>query len=676
MIPSGTIYRGAHALNQMTELIWDGKYKDGKKQGPVRIALPFQTIETVNESTQDRRRNLELFASGRDTEWRNRLVWGDKKYILPSLLPEFAGEINLIYIDPPFDTGADFSFMATIPEDPETSEELQTEFTKQPSVLEQKAYRDTWGQGLDSYLEWFYETAVLLRELLHENGSIYVHLDWHVSFYAKVVLDEVFGSDNFLSEIVWRRTNAKGLAFTAYPNNHDVILYFAKSPKFTWNRPFRKHDPDYVKTFYRFADSQTGRRYRLSDLTNPNPDRPNLTYEWKGHRRVWRWTRERMEEADRKGLIHYSSTGLASQKRFLDEMEGTSVDSIWDDVLPVQAQASERVGYPTQKPEALLDRIVKASTNEGDLVLDCFTGSGTSVVVAEKLNRRWIGCDLGRFAIHTARKRLLGIPNVKPFIVQNLGKYERQAWQVAEFPSNGKNYLEEQREREKAYRLFILNLYRAQPMVGSAWLHGVKAGRMAHVAPVDAPVTQADVKAIAREAWKAIASGKDSPTKAGVDILGWEFALEVNELAKQVAAESRVDVSFKKIPREVLDKKAVEQGDVRFFELGALSVDLKLKVREITLKLTDFVIPTDDIPEEARKAVKHWSQLIDYWAVDWDYKNDTFHNQWQAYRTRKDPKIELETKHEYKESGKYQVVVKVIDILGNDTTKTLEVTVK
>jgi len=175
---------------------------------------------------------------------------------------------------------------------------------------------------------------------------------------------------------------------------------------------------------------------------------------------------------------------------------------------------------------------------------------------------------------------------------------------------------------------------------------------------------------------RAVSSGKDSPTKLGADILGWEFALEVNELAKQVAAESRVDVSFKKIPREVLDKKAVEQGDVRFFELGALSVNVKPKSHELILKLMDFVIPTDDIPEEARKAIKHWSQLIDYWAVDWDYKNDTFHNQWQAYRTRKSLKIELEAKYVYSEAGTYTVVVKIIDILGNDTTKTLEITMK
>jgi len=199
---------------------------------------------------------------------------------------------------------------------------------------------------------------------------------------------------------------------------------------------------------------------------------------------------------------------------------------------------------------------------------------------------------------------------------------------------------------------------------------------MVHVGAVDAPVTLADVKAIAKEAWKALAAGKDTPTKAAVDILGWEFAFELNELAKQVAAESRVDVAFKKIPREVLEKKAVEQGDVRFFELGALVVDSKQNARELWLKLKDFVIPTDDIPEEARKSIRHWSQLIDYWAVDWDYKNDTFHNQWQTYRTRKNPKIELEVNNKYIEPGKYAVVVKVIDILGNDTTKTLEVTVK
>src|SRR5437870_1605285 len=171
----------------MTELIWEGKYKDGKRVPPVRIALPFQTVETVNESAQDRQKSLDMFSEGRDAEWRNRLIWGDKKYVLPSLLPEFAGKINLIYIDPPFDTGADFSFTSTIP-DADDEDDSGLAFTKQPSIIEQKAYRDTWGRGIDSYLQWFYETVVLLHELLAEDGSMYVHLDYHVSHYAKAIL--------------------------------------------------------------------------------------------------------------------------------------------------------------------------------------------------------------------------------------------------------------------------------------------------------------------------------------------------------------------------------------------------------------------------------------------------------------------------------------------------------
>ena len=494
-----------------------------------------------------------------------------------------------------------------------------------------------------------------------------------------MVLDEVFGQDACQNEIIWKRTSARSDSHT-YNHIHDVIYFYAQGV-FHFNDVYVTHDEGYVESKYVHTDSR-GRRYRLDNITSPNP-RPNMTYVWRGHQPPalgWRYSKDTMLRLHNEGRIWYpdSKDKRPQLIRYLDESPGQPATSIWTDVSPVNSQAAERVNYDTQKPEALLERIIGASSNESDLVLDCFVGSGTTAVVAEKLNRHWIACDLGRFAVHTTRKRMLAIPGVKPFTVQNLGKYERQAWQAAEFPSNGKNHLEEQREREGAYRRFLLDLYHATPISGHSWLHGIKAGRMVHVAAVDAPVTQTDVKAIARDTWKAVASGKDSPTKLGADILGWEFALEVNELAKQIAAESRVDVSFKKIPREVLDKKAVEQGDVRFFELGALSVNAKVKGREheLNLTLTDFVIPTDDIPEEARKVIKHWSQLIDYWAVDWDYRNDTFHNQWQAYRTRKEPKIELETKYLYAAPGKYTVVVKVIDILGNDTTKTLEIIVK
>ena len=655
----------------MTELLWDGKYKDDKKQGPVRIALPFQTIETVNESAKDRQRTLELFATGRETEWRNRLIWGDKKYILPSLLPEFAGKVNLIYIDPPFDSGADFSYLATVPD---YSNDDSSSFVKEPSILEQKAYRDTWGRGLESYVQWFYETIILLYELLAEDGSIYVHIGPNMNHIARLCLEEVFGPNNFQAEIVWKRVSARSHA-RKLPFDHDYILLFTKSEESIWNPQFIPHTESYISSHYRHVEAGTGRRYRLDNVLNQNPDRPNLTYEWKGITRTWRWTKERMAALDKAGRLVYTKTGMPEYKRYLDEMAGVTLQSLWTDIPPVNSQSKEDTRYPTQKPEALLKRIIELSSNPGNLVLDCFAGSGTSAVVAESFARRWIMCDLSRFAIHTTRKRLLGISNVKPFVVQNLGKYERQAWQVAEFPTNGKNRLEEQRQRETAYRTFILDLYRANAVSGSAWLHGTKDGRVVHVGAVDAPVTLADVKAIARETWRTIGSSRDGPSKAGADVLGWEFAFELNELAKQVAAESRIDVAFKRIPREVLDKRAVEQGDVGFFELGALSLRVKQKNRALTVTLTDFAIPTDDIPEDARGAIKHWSQLIDYWAVDWDFKNDTFHNQWQTYRTPNDPKIAMEAQYTYSETGKHLMLVKVIDILGNDTTKTIELTI-
>ncbi|HWP81844.1 MAG TPA: site-specific DNA-methyltransferase [Bacteroidota bacterium] len=654
----------------MTELIWEGKYKDGKKVAPVRIALPFQTIETINESTEDRKRNLDLFAGNKPTEWRNRLIWGDKKYVLPSLLPEFEGKVNLIYIDPPFDTGADFSFTATIPDHPDTEEDESTSFVKEPSIIEQKAYRDTWGKGLDSYLQWFYETVVLLRELLADNGSIYVHLDWHVGHYAKAVMDEVFGEMFIESQIIWQRvtshSDTHGFGF-----NHDMILLYAKSQNFTWNPQFVPHDESYIKSHYTQVDKD-GRRFRWDNATAAGQgearrffgkliDPPPGTH--------WRWSQENIDRLIADGRIELTSKGMPQYKRYLDEMKGKVVQSVWTDIHPVNSQAKEDTKYATQKPEALLERIIKASSNEGDLVLDCFCGSGTTAAVAEKLNRRWIACDLGRFAIHTTRKRLLQIPNVKPFVVQNLGKYERQQWASAEFANP-----EDRAAQERAYRKFIIELYHGQPINGYAWLHGVKAGRMLHVGAVDSPVALGDVKAIIQELWRAVGKDKEIKTN-GIDILGWEFAFDINETAAQQAAASKVDVKFKKIPREVLEKKAVEQGDIHFYELAALDVKVNVKGKSVELKLKDFVVPPDDVPEEVRKAIVHWSQWIDYWAVDWDYKEDTFHNQWQSYRTKKNPKIELAAKFTYEAAGTYTVVVKVIDILGNDTTKLLQVEV-
>lgn len=655
-----------HPLSQLkTELIWAGKYDaTGRKTAPVRVVLPSQTVETVNETSQQRQMALDLFSTGRPAEWRNRLIWGDKKYVLPALLDEFAGQVDLVYIDPPFNVGADFSFRVAIEDE---------QFTKAPSMIEQKAYRDTWGRGLDSYLEWFYETASLLRELLAERGSIYVHLDDHVGHYAKTILDEVFGVERFLNEITWQRTNVHNINPKYFLRVHDVILLYSKSEKYVWNPQRTEYSPEQLK---RYKPDESGRLYTGQDLTMSSNSKTR-NFEWRGSRppaaRGWAMSETELEKLWSEGRILMKLDGtprLDGLKVYLDELEGKRATDLWNDIGRVGNTSDERLDYPTQKPEALLERILRASSNENDLVLDCFCGSGTTAAVAEKLNRRWITCDLGRFAIHTTRKRLLSIENVKPFVVQNLGKYERQAWQAAEFGGP---------ERAAAvvanYRRFILELYGARPLQGYAWLHGIKHGRMVHVGAVDAPVSPGDVTQIALEFRKARGTGADAPGISAVDVLGWDFAFELNEVAKQQAAAANIAMRFLRIPREVLEKQAVEQGDIKFFELAALAVETTTHKGGVDLKLTDFVIPPDDVPADIQRAITHWSQWIDYWAVDWDNQGDTFHNQWQTYRTRKDKKLALQASHIYEAPGEYRVMVKVIDILGNDTTKTLKVVV-
>ncbi len=636
----------------MTELVWEGKYKDGKKITPVRIALPFQTIETINESSQQRQTTLNLLMSGQaESEWRNRLIWGDKKYVLPSLLPEFAGKINLIYIDPPFNVGSDFSFKATIADNPETEEDEITQFIKQPSIIEQKAYRDTWGKGLDSYIQWFYETALLLKGLLTENGSIYIHLDGRVVHYAKIVMDEIFGYENFRNQIIWKRGRMKGAKAVGfqYGRNHDTILYYAKSQEYIYNRQYIPYEEEYIEQRYSKDDN---------DGKGPYTDQPI------GTRSI-----ESLKQLRKEGRIFKTSGGTERIKFYLNEMPGIAMDDVWLGIDEINSMAKDNVGYATQKPIPLLERIIKTSSNEGDLILDCFCGSGTTAVTAEINKRRWITCDLGRFAIHTTRKRLLGIDNVKPFIVQNLGKYERQQWMEAEF-ENPENRL----QQERTYKHFIIELYHAKPLDGYTWLHGAKAGRMVHVGNVEAPVTVDDIKATILEFWKL--TGKEKAEQVnGVDFLGWDFAFDVNETAKQFAAENKVNVSFKKIPREVLEKKAVEQGDIKFYELASLSVKTKTENKNTKITLDNFIIPPDDVPEEVQGKITHWSQWVDYWAVDWNYRDDTFHNEWQSYRTKQNAKLELIAKNTYEQKGKYTVLVKVIDILGNDTTKAIQITV-
>ena len=633
----------------MTELIWEGKYKDGQKVPPLMVKLPFQTVETVNESAKERQHTLELFSNNRPAEWRNRLIWGDKKYVLPALLDEFAGKVNLVYIDPPFFTGTDQIYAVPIAE----SEEY---VIKEPSLIEEAAYRNVWRQGSDSFCSWIYETLYFLRELLCDEGTIYIRFDQYWSHYVKVIADEIFGKSNFQNEMVVKRIhkNVTQQGKVSIPLATDSLFVYFKTDRAKYRNTNKKLETP-RESYWRAMDSAGIR---------PNPTR---TIEGQTFSpptgRHFTFTQDRVDKMYKEGSVRIN-TKTNKIEYLCKETDTMVLNSNWTDI----SGYSFTTGYPTENSEALLERVINASSNTNDLVLDCFVGSGTTAAVSEKSNRRWIACDLGRFAIHTTRKRLLSIPDVKPFIVQNLGKYERQLWQTAEFGGKAEAI-------QLSYRNFILDLYKAQHVEGYTWLHGLKAGRMVYIGAVDSPVSPADVGQIAAEFKRAIGTGKDAPARNGVDILGWDFAFELNEVAKQQAAQVNISMRFIKIPREVLEKKAIEQGDIRFFELAAMSVDKAQKGRLVTLTLSDFVIPQDDIPEDIRKAVTHWEQWVDYWAVDWNNREDTFHNEWQDYRTRKKRELQKVINHTYAQSGTYNIMIKVIDILGNDTTKSLKIEV-
>ena len=663
-----------------TELVWPGKYnEDGTLKEVPRVSLPFQVIETVNESRATREakkgQTLSLFNTYEGKEgdtfeagWRNKLIWGDNLLVMGSLLQKFAGKIDLIYIDPPFATGADFSMTAQVGE---SGEEIE----KEQSAIEEKAYRDTWGRGADSYIHMMFERLTLMKELLRETGSIYVHCDWRMNAFIRLAMNEVFGMENFINEITWKRAHTVkgniGQGSKYMGANTDTVFAYARSPSYIFNNIFRPYSEDYIGTFFKYTEPRTGRKYRLTSMIGPGGvAKGNPTYEIMGVTRAWRYSESSMKELIGKGLVVQTSPGTVPQKKqYLDEGLGVSIQSLWDDIPGIGASSNQGTNYPTQKPEALLERILKVSSNEGDLVADFFCGSGTTLAVAEDLGRRWIGCDLGRWGIHVTRKRMLGIEKCKPFEVLNLGRYERQYWQGVTFGDAKEKPLTERALYE--YLAFILKLYGAQPVAGMTHLHGKKGKGMVHIGAVDAPVTISEIDAAVDECGKL--------KQNELQVLGWEWEMGLYDLMVAAAKKKGVKLLLLQIPREVMEQQAVAKGDVRFFELAYLEAKIE-KPKKLTAQVTlkDFVIPnTELIPEDVRSKVKKWSDYIDYWAVDWDFQDDTFMQGWVAYRTRKERKLPLVSDpHTYEKPGRYRILVKVIDIFGNDTSQAFNAEVK
>ncbi len=555
----------------------------GMERKELAGAVPTQVVEIVRPGRAiERKGELDFATPAGMQEWarpENRLIWtNDNLVALQTLLDErdpktrdyrYRDRVDLVYIDPPFMVNDDFRADNAI--EIELDEEEKVEARKEPSLVELIAYRDTWRQGLDSFLSMLRARLVLLKRLLKASGSIYVHLDFHAVHYAKVLLDEIFGYENFQAEIIWKRTSARSDT-EGVGTVHDTLLVYGVTRSPYWNHVYLPYSSDYIKSHYTHIDEKTGRRYRLADLRSPNP-RPNLMYEWKGykpHKNGWSVSPEEMARRDAEGLIYYpkKKDGRLAFKKFLSD-GGMPLMSVWQDIPPVNSQATERLGYPTQKPVALLERIISASSPPGGLVLDCFAGSGTTAEAAERLGRRWIGIDNGKYAVHLARKRLIqlhGQPRraekarydyiecrtcgsihrkeipqkspgqfrVHPFTVENMGVYQRASeWQGFQ-------------QHRSAYRDEMIRVFGGEPVEHSPLLHGRKGNSWVHVGPLDAPISSIQVWSIAREAQR-------TSTKA-VTILSADFDTLSASEKEDVKEGTGVAVIIRVIPASAIDE--------------------------------------------------------------------------------------------------------------------------
>lgn len=607
-----------HPLSGLrTELVWEGKYDEyGNRRGLDAAALGFprQKIETIDEPRSRAEAQGGLFDSGQAhlDDFRNRLIWGDNKLVLASLLRDFKGSIDLVYIDPPFDVGADFRMKLPIGDEKEAVE-------KDQSALEMIAYRDIWGRGTDSYLHMMFEALTGIRELLSEKGSVFVHCDWHVGHYLKLLLDTVFGRDRFLNEVIWhyRRWPAKTDTFQ---RSHDVLLWYAKSDAHIWNQT------------YQALSEATLRRF--------------------GGKKV---------------------KGETTKEVLDEESAGAPTRDVWD-IPHVLGANPERLDYPTQKPEALLSQVILAASDEGDLVADFFCGSGTTGAVAEKLGRRWIMADLGRFAIHTSRKRLIQVQRelfalaqpYRAFDVENLGRYERQWWQ---------------RERlvgaDDEHRRVVLAFFRAEylPHPPSPLLHGRKGAAYCHVDHIDGLFTREEATEVATATAEAGAHE--------LYCLAWEFEMDLRLECNRLEKELDLVIKLIMIPREIMERNRKEPPP--FLEVATLTAEPVLR-REgahttVDIALTSFIpslaeIPSKELDVLRDRVVTAGFDFIDFWAVDFNYVDtEPFHHDWQDYRLRKDRSLKLvsDQRFQYPERGMYTACVKVVDIFGADTSVSVKV---
>ena len=483
--------------------------------------------------------------------WMNKIFWGDNLQVMSHLLKEYRGQIDLIYIDPPFDSKADYKKKIDV--------KGVGKAESDSSTFEEKQYGDIWTN--DEYLQFMYERLILLRELLSERGSIYLHCDWHRSAYLRLLLDEVFGANNFRNEIVWSYFGFKRATSKKFPQKHDVIYSYTKSHDYIWNVQYKPHSPEYIK---RFKKDANGRLYR--DDVNP--------------------------------------TGGGTRIIYLDEVEGDIVDSVWTDIPPVNPVAKERQNYPTQKPEALIERIIKSSTNPGDLVFDCFMGSGTTQAVAMKLGRRFIGADINLGAIQTTTKRLVGVANELNTQMQEETKYTG-------FEVYNVNNYDFFRNPVEARDLLIQAL-EIQPFPQSNVWDGELDGRMVKIMPVNRIATKADLKELlANLPYATYEKRKEENPNQPVEhmtIVCMGHEPDLKGSLEQELSNYKVDVQILDVLRDKADLQLKRDSEAEIVREGN-----KLVIREF------FPMNLMQKLSLQKEYVEEWRQLVDSVMIDWNY---------------------------------------------------------
>ena len=701
------------------ELVWNGKTNE-----IINVVLPFQVIEHVDEPRPEDVRNqqMDIFdSSGRQLKgWTNKLIWGDNKFTLSSLKGgplreeiEKQGGLKLIYIDPPFSAGLDYGIDVQVGDDP------NNKLTKSPSVLEEFAYRNTWGKGGNTFLSMLYERIVLMRDLLSDDGIFFLRIDHHWGHYVKGLLDEVFGKDMFQSEVTVNRIkkNVTNQGRLSMPTSTDALFCYFKTDQFQFKHLDLKLAQE-RKGYWRRTDDSAGERHPrerhlLGLVFEPPPGKH------------FKFSQQRMEQMIESGKLRFNEK-LNRLEYWVEPSDTKVLDTNWTDIPGY----SFLTGYPTENSEALLQRVIDISTNENDLVADFFCGSGTTAAVAEKLGRKWIASDLGKFAIHTTRKRLISVQrelnnegkDYRAFEVLNLGRYEREYFVTGykELDESTKSQLTINKEHE--FNKLILQAYQAEPSDGFKTLKGRKNNRFVSIGPVNLPLSRYFAEEVIKECLdKGI-------TKT--DLLSFEYEMGLFPNIQDYAAQKGVDLVLKIIPIEVFDKQAVEKGEAKFYDVAYIEVKIHQKKNSIAVELKNYsvfytqgsatateqnlkngksaiIIDNGEVLKVAKdkegnifpreQLTKKWSDWIDYWSVDFDFESkkeiirmkdiDTgevelkwtgsyvFENEWQSFRTKKDRSLELVSAYWECPMGRRKVAIKVIDIFGNDTMKIVDVDV-